>query len=436
MNLYPHQQEALRLTAGKNRVAYYHDMGLGKTFTGSEKMRQLGARVNLIICQKSKVQDWLDHMATHYAMNHCWMIYNLTKPRELEWFLRAVGDADPTPVVGVINYELAWRRPELLKLHDFTMMLDESSLIQNKTAKQTKFILKLTPVNVILLSGTPCSGKYENLWTQAHLLGWDILERVYLDHYVSRQLMIYSGTRFWKVLGYRNVERLKQKLREHGAVFLKTEEVIDLPQQTFIELSVEAPKEYRKFMADSVVEIDGETLVGDTQLTKRLRARQICSIHAKSKYDAFRGLLESTRDRLIVFYNFTAECDALIDIVMKDGRPWGVVNGAGRDLRAYETSDDSVTFVQYQAGAKGLNLQKANKIIYFSLTEKCDDWMQSQKRIHRIGQERPCFYYIMKCKGTVEDKVHAALARGEDYTEELFREECERWQPKRTSKTE
>ena len=36
MELYPHQQEALKLTEGENKVAYYLDMGLGKTYVGSD----------------------------------------------------------------------------------------------------------------------------------------------------------------------------------------------------------------------------------------------------------------------------------------------------------------------------------------------------------------------------------------------------------------
>ena len=427
MKLYPHQQEALDQTEGRNRVAYYHDMGLGKTFTGSEKMRQLGARVNLVICQKSKVDDWVDHFREHYQNYHTFDVWDLTTKGGLMGFKSSVGGimaGGRFTVIGVINYELAWRRPELSKLRDFTLMLDESSLIQNRTAKQTKFILKLQPANVILLSGTPCSGKYENLWTQAKLLGWDISEQTYLAQYVNRVLMDFGGARFWKVLGYKNVDRLKQKFREHGAVFLKTEEVMNLPQQTFIEVPVTAPKEYRKFMKDSIVQIGDQTIIGDTTLTKRLRARQICSIYSDGKRDAFRSILESTNDRLIVFYNFTEEYKSLAAIVKQLNRPWSIVNGAVRDLSAYELYNDSVTFIQYQAGSKGLNLQKANKIIYASLTEKCDDWMQSQKRIHRIGQDMPCFYYVLKCKGTVEEKIHAALLRGEDYTDELFREEC------------
>lgn len=95
-------------------------------------MVQLGEKVNLIICQKSKVDDWVDHFAKHYKR---FIVIDLTKRNSIEDFLLYVKSMDRClndGLVGVINYELAWRRPELLKLKDFTMMLDESSLIQNK----------------------------------------------------------------------------------------------------------------------------------------------------------------------------------------------------------------------------------------------------------------------------------------------------------------
>lgn len=181
INLYPHQQQALDETKDKTHVAYYLDMGLGKTFVGSEKMLQLGSNVNLLICQKSKIDDWMEHMVLNYAMNHCWTIYNLTNKEDFDMFFRALHQIDEAEkagcvvnIVGIINYELAFRRKELLNLEHFTLMLDESSMIQNETAKRSKFVLKLKPDNVILLSGTPTSGKYENLWSQLHLLNWKL----------------------------------------------------------------------------------------------------------------------------------------------------------------------------------------------------------------------------------------------------------------------
>ena len=83
-----------------------------------------------------------------------------------------------------------------------------------------------------------------------------------------------------------------------------------------------------------------------------------------------------------------------------------MVNGSIKDLTAYEQESNSVTLVQYQAGAMGLNLQKCNKIIYFSLPERSELFEQSKKRTHRIGQSKPCFYYIMMAKGTVERDIY------------------------------
>ena len=37
MQLFPYQAAQLEASRNFNRVAYYHDMGLGKTFTGAEK---------------------------------------------------------------------------------------------------------------------------------------------------------------------------------------------------------------------------------------------------------------------------------------------------------------------------------------------------------------------------------------------------------------
>lgn len=425
ITLFEHQQDALEQTKDQNRVAYYLDMGLGKTFVGSEKMVNLGRRINLVICQKSKVNDWMEHFRKNYGMSQ--ETFDLTNKKSFSLFFEEIEKGYPYEFnqryVGVINYELAWRRKQLLQLQNFTLMLDESSLIQNRKAKQSKFILNLNPSNVILLSGTPTAGKYENLWSQIHLLGWKISEEVYNRQYVNWVNKDFGGF-VHKIVDkenpYKNVDRLKSKLREHGAVFMKTEECFDLPEQTFIKQFVPVTKEYKKFMKDCIITVDGDELVGDTTLTKRLYCRQLCGQYNQYKLEAFKELVESTQDRLIVFYNFNAELDALKKIVSELNRPVSEVNGHCKDLTAYEQEDDSITFIQYQAGAMGLNLQKSNKIIYFTLTDKSELFEQSKKRTHRIGQEKPCFYYILMCKGSVEEVVLETLEMRKDFTDELF----------------
>ena len=425
MKLYQFQEDVLKQTEGMNKVAYYLDMGLGKTFVGSEKMMVLGSSVNLIVCQKSKVMDWKEHFMEHYPTAY---IYNLTDKKSFELFFEDLKSGQYEPMIAVINYELAWRRKNLLNLENFTLMLDESSLIQNSSAKQTKFILKMHPKNVILLSGTPVGGKYENLWTQGHLLGWEISEKLYNHQYIN-WTTVEAGGAIHHIVDkndpYKNIDRLKMKFREHGAVFLKTDEVFDLPEQTFINITVESSKEYRKFMKQGVLYMTDKEgneveLLGDTTLTKMLNARMLCGIYSKDKQDAFIDLLESTQDRLIVFYNFTEEMKILEGICQKYNRPVSVICGFRKDLKNYEAEDNSVTLIQYQAGSMGLNLQKANKIVYFTLPLSSEKFEQSKKRIHRIGQEQSCFYYQMICKGSIEEEILQTLQERKDYTDALF----------------
>ncbi len=150
-----------------------------------------------------------------------------------------------------------------------------------------------------------------------------------------------------------------------------------------------------------------------------LYERMLCG-YAKKK--AFEDLLDSTNDRLIVFYNFQVELAILTDILIKHERPFSIINGNTKDLSAYENSEDSVTLIQYQAGAMGLNLQKANKIVYFTPPVASELFEQSKKRIHRIGQEKTCFYYYLICRNSIEEKIYRTLAMRRDYTEALFEE--------------
>lgn len=444
MQLYEHQKQALSMTKTHNRVGYFLDMGLGKTFVGSEKMYELDALYNLVVCQKSKVQDWVDHFNENYDGDY--LVLNLTEKKDSAVFQSIMegnaGVLSETYVVGVINYDLLFRRSYIAHISGFTLLLDESQMIRNETAKRSKAVLKMTPENVILLSGTPSAGKYEKLWSQCKLLGWDITKKAYWNSYIDTEWVEDGNTGFKReqVVGYKNTERLKRKLADHGAVFMKTEDVLDLPEQQEIKIRIDATKEYKKFMKNSIITMNSLTLceakdespqnvklIGDVVLTKFLYARQLCGQYSKEKLNAFSDLLESAGDRLIVFYNFTAELVQLVQIANAQERPISIVNGQQKDLTAYEDQEDAVIFVQYQAGAMGLNLQKANKTVYFSLPfgkGSCDLWQQSKKRTHRIGQLNKCLYYYLICKGTIEEKNLINLRLGKEYDDYLFEKEC------------
>lgn len=397
--------------------------GLGKTFIGSEKAISLHKNI-LVVCQKSKVEDWVNHFTNYYESSNNSMIYDCTKWDKQDWEALKLDPQfkndwhNKSLYIMVINYDLIWRRPELMDLTDFTLILDESSLIQNDTSKRSKFILKkLNPTNIILLSGTPVSGKYEKLISQIHLLGWNISKELFQKQYC---IFDYNEDGYPKIIGYKNVERLKRKLREHGCFFKKTEEVLDLPEQRFINISVKESKDYKYFLKNRITTIGDIELVGDTTLAMMLYARQLSSAYNKDKIQALSDLIESTEDRLVIFYNFDIELEAIKSVIPED-RPISYINGKIKDLTAYNEESNSITLCQYQSGSMGHNLQLCNKIIYFSPTLSSELFEQSKKRIHRIGTTDKCTYY--KLVSGIEWNIYKTLDMRRDYTDFLFMEE-------------
>ncbi len=341
----------------RNRTAYYLDMGLGKTFTGSEKLKQLNAPHNLLICQKSKIKDWAEHFQNYY--DYQVLIYKNQPIQSI-----------PANSVIIINYDLVWRRRQLRELKNFTLLLDESQLIKNETSNRAKFILQLKPDNVILLSGTPTGGKYEELWSQLRLLGWNISKKLFYKQYTITEKIDVGGFYITVVTGYKNVDRLKDKLHQYGAIFMKTSEVVELPEQVEQAIKIPNTASYKKFKKDRVITINDEMLVGDTALTKLLYLRQLTSIYNQHKLQALNDLLASTHDRVIVFYNFKKEYWLIRKLAEELEKPVSHINGDGTDLDNYDTKDNSVTLVQYQAGATGVNLQH-RPIGLFTLVCRC-----------------------------------------------------------------
>lgn len=416
MGLFAYQQAALDRVEGKRRCAFYHDMGLGKTFTGAAKLIGMGCAVNLVVCQKSKIGDWLDHLRN---VGHV-KAYDLTTGGAAMFRESAVSNP-PSQIFGVVNYDLLFRR-DWSYLNGYGLMFDESSLLQNATSKRTKAAMKLAGKAdaLVLLSGTPVDGKYERLWTQLRMLGWRIDEKLFWRQYVKSETTMREGFPVTKVTGYKNEERLVRKMKGLGCDFLKTDDIIDLPDQRFIRIDVPMSGYYRKFAKTKVITAFGRDFVGDTVFGDLTAKRQLAAAYSRAKFEAFGDLLDGTSKRLVVFYNFDVELEGLTAELEKRHRPYGVLNGKAHDLSAFFDIDDGVALIQYQSGAMGMNLQQADTCVYFSPPLASSLFEQSKKRIHRIGQDKPCTYYELVSKGTVEEKIYDTLAMRRDYTEKLF----------------
>lgn len=260
------------------------------------------------------------------------------------------------------------------------------------------------------------------------MLGWHMTKEQFLQQFCH----VYEWTdptRPWMTIpiiqGYKNIDKLREGLKEHGGSFITMEEAgVQLPATTEQIISIQTPPEYKRFMKNGIVKIGDTEIIGENNLTKMLYARQICSVYNPSKAAALEELLQQAGDEMvIVFYNWTAELRILQSVCGKLHRPMSLVNGQTKDIKNYQAgTPGTVILCQYQAASMGLNLQKARICVFYSLCLSYSDYEQAKARIHRIGQNRNCNFYNLICEGSIEEDILETLEQRKDYTEQLFTE--------------
>lgn len=391
------------------------EAGTGKTATSSHKAVTYNVPI-IVVAPKAVCSQWLEHFK---SVHPDWLRYDLQKKQQLQDFI----NGEALNKVGVLTYGLVWRRPELLKLRGYTLILDESHNICNATSKQTKGVMKLKYDNLILLSGTPNGGAYEKLYTQMKMLGYKQNKKQFTDRYCNMFTMESGGVKFQvlsKTNPYKNIDELNKILRDDlHCIFLKTNDVVELPSQHFIPVNVQVTKQYKAFMVNDYIDLGDKEYIAGSPTEKLLYSRYLCGADNQNKIDVLTTLLEGIDDRVIIFYNFNNECEVLTKLCKKLKKNVFVCNGSVKQVDEFKRHDKSVLLVQYSAGATGINLQYCNKAIYFSPPLSSNLFEQSKARTWRLGQSNKCTYWVLQ--SGVECDILNSLDKKQDYNIKLFK---------------
>lgn len=431
--LYKFQQEALTQVGDRDNVLLAAEMGTGKTLMSIVQSERYNSSVLVCLVLKSTVQQWIDELESQ-TERRVFNAYKHSKMDGMDAFMNCT--ERKALVIGYDAYK-AYRATELrayINQHseDVTIICDESSLIGSMKSERTKAVLKSKTKHKILLSGTPATGgRMENLLPSMYMLGWPMSKEKFLQEYCE----VYEWAdpaRPWVIIplitGYKNLDKLRAGLKEHGTIFLTMEEAgVELPEVTEQRIKIKTPPEYKKFMKNGIVQIGDQDIVGENPLTKMLYSRQICSVYNPAKIAAFEELLQQAEtETVVVFYNWTAELQILQKVCERLQRPVCVVNGQRKDLAAYENKEPgTVILAQYRAASMGLNLQESRIVIFYSLCLSYSDYEQAKARVHRIGQARNCIFYNLLCEDSIEEHILSVLEERKDYTEQLFTETLE-----------
>lgn len=369
MELYDYQKIKAN-TSG----ALYWAMGTGKTYASLYWLQGNNCKNAVIVCPASVVTQWEQAVST----------LNITKN------------------IHIVSYSSVWRdkNKHLFELDNYCCILDECQYINNKS-KQTDSCMVLcnNADYILLLSGTPCDGKYEKLYNQLKVLGYEKNKTYFERRYchIAMEKVPFLPYPLKVVKWYKNIPELKEVMTQLN-INIKTLNSVALP-------TTQTVRSYHRVKSTAT---DYHSLRQEGSI-----------IGCTDKVEYIKTLINSTNDRIVIFYNYNQELDTLRAIIDK---PISEVNGHKHDLTAYNDLSNSTTLVQYKAGSAGLNLQKAHYTIFASPPVSSIDYEQAKARTHRIGQNKKCIYYTPITYG-IEERIYSALAQKKDYSEQLFKQD-------------
>ena len=331
----------------------------------------------------------------------------------------------PYPIEGefvIINYDILWVWKDYL--HDFDyMILDESSRISNPTIYQknpedekgsqvpvkcTNAALELTKKikQVVLLSGTPATGKTAQLQTQLSIFSSRFTNRYYfLNRYCDPQEGYFGMT----YDGATNIPELQYYMAPY--VFRRTKEqgFDQLPKEIHETVPIEIDGVlYRKEIAELEKEMSHLT---QDQIDERLSKFESLS------YTQKRGqLLQWVKDFLELHDKLIIYCWHKVvanDLLAKLGKKAVMVNGevSAKNKQAnidrFNTDPKCKVFIgQISAVKEGISLYASDSALYAEFgganagaIQQCNERMW----LPELDQKQFNFYYAVG-EGTLEEK--------------------------------
>jgi len=466
---YKHQMDALETSWNREVYALFMEMGTGKTKVLIDNMSMLydNGKIDgaLIIAPKGVMGTWYrqelpTHLVDHVENKAVMWQSNITKSQS-----RLLGTLFKTGEelhILIMNVE-AFSTPKGTKFaekfllsHNTLMVIDESTTIKNPKAKRTKNIMTLSKRAKYrrILTGSPVTKNPLDLYSQCEFLDPYCLDfqsfYAFRNRYAEMKTANFYGRSVQIVARFRHLDELAEKLKPFSYRVLK-EDCLDLPEKTFmkrqIELSAEQKKVYSEMKQMALATLNGKIVTTATALTQIMRLQQITCGHftaddgtiqdiKNNRLKELMDVLDELEGKAVIWAHYQHDVKKIMSEIEKVHGPGSVVDYYGltpqdqRDKhREAFQNDSNVRFLvgTPATGGYGITLTAASTMIYYSNGYDLEKRLQSQDRIHRIGQKKPVTYIDIIAEDTVDNKIVKALRKKINIASAVMGEELRDW---------
>lgn len=438
---FEHQKIAFQYGMNHDRWLLGDEMGLGKTKQVIDiavaKKQTKDYKHCLIICGVNGLKyNWYNEVHTH-SNEDAWILGQTIKKGHI-----TVG-GNTTKLTDLrnidrINAYFIITNVETLRSDDIVKELvtlcgkgiinmiafDECHKAKNPSSQQGKGILKLKAETMIAMTGTPLMNQPMDLFIILKWLGYEGHSfYAFKNHYC-----IMGGYGGYEIMGYRYLDELQTRLNDIMLRRLK-EDVLDLPEKTYIDEYVEmTPKQaqiYNETTAEVKANIDMVSK-NPNPLSELIRMRQATgytgilssTIQESAKLDRLEELVEEAvgnNQQVVIFSNWTQMTDAIVNR-LKTYNPLQITGETPDDVRmnnvnAFQDGKCKVIIGTAGAMGTGLNLFAGSVIIFVDHPWTRAAYDQCVDRCHRIGQKKNITIYNLLCKNTIDERIWEIVKR-------------------------
>lgn len=432
---YAHQLKAIQYLAGIGDAALLDaKMSAGKTKIIFDLIHIMKHCSILVLCPKAVIPVWVTEHAKHYPGNDL-RVVPLNKGTTAKRASVIGREHNRGRNMFVVNYEAAWRGAlgkRLLATEWDLVVFDESHKIKGHNSTQGNFCAKLRARQKIALTGTPMPHSPLDIFGQYRALDPGIFGDSWWRFRAEYATMVERGGKKW-VAGFRNQEDMRRRLDTIRFV-VKAEE-LDLPPLVVVDFPVELePKTrcaYEAMKRDYITSIAGHEVTAANALTVMIRLQQITSgflplpvdVHDEptggpgpsvvvqvgtEKRDALETLLDGMGDEpAVVFCRFHHD----LDVILATGDGVLELSGRKNELAEWQAGAGRVLAVQIQAGGVGVDLTRAQYVVFYSLDHSLGNYEQAVARVHRTNQPHPVTVYRLIATDTIDQRIANGLAK-------------------------
>lgn len=339
------------------------------------------------------------------------------------YVLRSSKDAIPNDGVLFATYALASRPnvlKRLLKRRVDVLACDEAHALKTPSSERTKAVMRKSGLlNVAehawLMTGTPAPNSAGELYVFAKCCG--VFTGTY-NQFVERFCILSENAFGISIIGSKNHEELKSLL---APFFLRRTHVEGRPALTVDKVNVEAAKGTDPFSwltPEDRASVERAIETGDWTLADIPAVATVRRLVGLAKADGVAELaaseLEAGYKKLLIFCQHTSVIDRisalLDDAPIYDGRtPQKTRERIYREFQ--EDGGSRVIVCQMQAASEGLTLTKANRVLIAEPSWTPHNNEQAIARAWRKGQTDPVLASFVALKGSLDERITAALRR-------------------------